>query len=264
MKSLAFLFMFIGLSATSQTLTKVDSFPLEAEAFIGKDSYQNIYFIRDMVLHKTGPLGEFVFRDYQLGRPASVDIINPLNVVLYFEEANTVVRVDNRLNEMERINFNAIDDFVNVGAAKNAGNNRLWIFNIDTQQLELYNYRSGSRLPISQPIPEEVIGLANDFNYCYLLTTRAIQKYNVYGSFISESRAENFEKIVQQNEWLLALKEGVLYLEAKLNEDTVILLNPINPQISENPILDLQLTQDFLYIYDGKFVHAYTLTKPKQ
>ena len=264
MKSIVFLFLFFGLAATAQTLTKVDSIPLDAEVFVGKDSYQNIYFIKDMVLHKTGPLGEFVFRDYQLGPPASVDIINPLNVVLYYEEANTVVMVDNRLNELERINFNTINDFVNVGAARNAGNNRLWIFNIDNQQLELYNYRSGLRLPISQPISEEVIGLANDFNYCYVLTTNAIQKYNVYGSFLSESGAENFEQIVQQNEWLFALKEGVVYLEAKLDEDTVILLSPINPAIPENPILNLQLTQDFLYIYDGNFVHSYTLTKPKQ
>ncbi len=264
MKSFAFLLLLVSLQLSSQTLSKVDSTPLEAEVFIGKDSYKNTYFLKDMVLHKTGPLGDFVFRDYQLGPLTSADIINPLNVVLFYRETNTVVLVDNRLNEVERINFNTLDDFVNLGAAKNAGNNRLWIMNIDTQQLELYNYRNGLRTVISQPITEEVIQLANDFNFCYVLTSESIQKYNIYGSFLSESHAEGFDKIAQQNQWLFALKDNQLYLEANLDPDTVLLLSPINPPISENPVKDLQLTQDFLYIYDGKFIHNYTLTKPKQ
>ncbi|MBT8262276.1 MAG: hypothetical protein KJO05_05605 [Bacteroidia bacterium] len=264
MKSLAFLFVFFVFNLSAQELKKADSRPLDAETFVGVDSYNNTYFIKDMVLHKTGPLGEFVFRDYQLGPVSSVDIINPLNVVVFYQEVNTVVLVDNRLNEIERINFNNLEEFVNVGAASNAGNNRLWIFNIDTQQLELYNYRGGGKILISQPISDDVLSMASDFNYCYLLTSKAIQKYNIYGSFLSELAVDDFQKIVQQNERLIALKNNELYYQALIDEDAVLLLSPIKLPLSENNIKDLQLTQEFLYIYDGLNIHSFTLTQPKQ
>jgi hypothetical protein len=264
MKSLAFLFVFLVFNLSAQELKKVDSRPLDADTFIGVDSYNNTYFIKDMVLHKSGPLGEFVFRDYQLGPVSSVDIINPLNVVVFYQEVNTVVLVDNRLNEIERINFNTLDEFVNVGAASNAGNNRLWIFNIDTQQLELYNYRGGGKIAISQPISDNVLNMASDFNYCYVLTSEAIQKYNIYGSFLSETTVADFEKMIQQNERLIAVKNNELYYEAVIDADTVILLSPIKLPLPENNIKDLQLTQDFLYIYDGLNIHSFTLTQPKQ
>ncbi|AVI50208.1 hypothetical protein C5O00_03095 [Pukyongia salina] len=264
MKSFAFLLLLCSATLSAQMLKKVDSRPLDVDTFVGIDSYKNTYFIKDMVLHKTGPLGDFVFRDFQLGPVSSVDIINPLNVVVFYEETNTVVLVDNRLNEIERISFNNLPQFINVAMATNAGNNQLWIFNIETQQLELYNYRSGRKTLISQPISSSVLGLASDFNYCYVLTTESIQKYNIYGSFLSETFAEGFEKIIQQNEQLIAVKNNEIHFQAQLDSDTVLLLNPLKVPLPENNVKDLQLTQDFLYIYDGLSVHSFTLTQPKQ
>ena len=93
-----------------------------------------------MVLYKEGGDGSFSFNDFQLGRLSSVDILNPLKVVLFYEDTNTVLLLDNRLNVIERIAFNNLMDFINVGNATNAGNSNLWIFNVDSQQLELFNY----------------------------------------------------------------------------------------------------------------------------
>ncbi len=264
MKSLAFLFVFLACTLSAQELKKVDSRPLEADTFIGIDSYNNTYFTKDMVLQKSGPLGDFVFRDYQLGPITSIDIINPLNVVVFYLEVNTVVLLDNRLNEIERINFNDLNEFVNVGSATNAGNNRLWIFNIDSQQLELYNYRSGLKTLISQPISDDVVSMASDFNYCYILTGKFLQKYNIYGSFLSETGMEGFEKVIQLKEQLIGLKDNALYYQAVIDTDTILLLSPLKLPLSENNIKDLQLTQEFLYIYDGLNIHSFTLTQPKQ
>ena len=114
---------------------------MKADMFVGLDSYQNTYFVKDKVLHKQGKDGNYIFNDFQLGDIASVDIINPLKIVVFYEDTNTVLFLDNKLNEIERLNFNEIAEFINLGCATNAGGNKLWIFNVDSQQLELYNYR---------------------------------------------------------------------------------------------------------------------------
>lgn len=264
MKHLNLFLFFISLQLFGQQMVEIDSQPLAADGFVGIDSYKNMYFTKEMVLHKKGPLGDFVFRDYQLGPITSVDIINPLNVVVFYEQVNTVLFLDNRLNEIERVNFNNLPEFINVGAASNAGNNRLWIFNIDTQQLELYNYRSGQKTLISQPIDANVISLASDFNYCWVLTSDAILSYNIYGSFLNEIRSEKNLRIVYQNNRLLAVSaNGISFFKNPVSKVEVSVVQLKLP-LPENTIKDLQLTQDFLYIYDGLNIRTFTLTKPKQ
>ncbi|MDC7994561.1 hypothetical protein [Altibacter sp. HG106] len=258
MKWLFTILLLSSMLTHSQELKLVASVPLVADQFIGIDAYDNTYFVQDMALRKEGPLGSFVFQDFQLGPLASVDIINPLNVVLFFEEANTVVFLDNRLNEIERLNFNTLTEFTNVGKVTNAGNNRLWLFNIDTQQLELYNYRSGRKTVVSQPFRGSVLEQASDFNYCYVLTDTSLYAFNIYGSILWKRPMEVATHVLQQDENLLLVSNGSLqwYPEGSSEPQAVY-----TPEIN---IKDLQLTVDFLYIYDGKKLHSFTLTQPKK
>jgi hypothetical protein len=241
-----------------QDLKLVSSIDLKVTSFVGIDSYKNAYTIKDRVLHKTGPDGNFVFNDYQLGNLTSVDIINPLKIVLFYEDMNTVVFLDNMLSEIERINFNNLAEYSNLSAATNAGNNRLWIFNIDSQQLELFNYRSNTKTTVSQPFAGKVFSQASNFNYCFTLTESKIRMFNVYGSLLSEIDAKGFTKIVQYEKNLIGLKDNELFFIIEKS------INPLKVPISENPIKDLQLTKDFLYIYDGNKLHTFSITQPKQ
>jgi len=138
-----------------------------------------------------------------------------------------------------------------------AANNSLWVFNIDAQQLESYNYRSNNKVLVSQPINGEILSQVSNYNYCFLLTEEKIRAYNIYGSLIAEITNEGFQKIIQFNENLVALKDNELYYIDKETREVTKLKTP------EISIKDLQLTQDFLYIYNGKQVHKYKLTLPK-
>ncbi len=265
MKKLFLLFLFFFQLGIAQSLTPISKIPFVADKFVGFDNYKNTYFIKDRVLHKQGPDGNFRFTDLQLGRINSVDIINPLKVVVFFQDTNTVVLLDNKLSEIERINFNNLPQFLNVSSATNAGNNSLWIFNVDTQQLELYNYGSKMQTLVSQPFPGKLISQASNFNYCFTLTEKHLRAFNIYGSILNEAPSEGYERIIQQNENLIALKENFLYYIpdfAKRNE--AISHEPVKLSLPEITIKDLQLTNDFLYIYDGENLHTFKLTLPTQ
>ena len=249
----------------AQEVKQLSSMPLQADSFVGVDSYKFTYFIKDRVLHKTGQDGDFVFNDLQLGQISSVDIINPLKVLIFFQDTNTVVLLDNKLSEIERISFNYLTNFINVASATNAENNSLWIFNVDSQQLELYNYRTKLHTVVSQPFPGKLLSQASNFNYCFMLTENKLRAFNIYGSLLKETEANDFEKVIQYNENLIALKENNLYYipyfagrNKERSSETFKL------ELPEITIKDLQLTKDFLYIYDGKSLHTFSLTIPKQ
>ena len=252
-----FLILILPFLSWSQEATYVEHSDLDADTFIGIDSYNDLFYIQDQVLYKKTEADLFNFKDFQLGMIQSVDIINPMNIVVYYADFNTVVLLDNKLTEIERINFNNLSEFINTSTSTLAANTSLWVFNIDSQQLESYNYRSKNKVLVSQPIQGEVLSQVSNYNFCFVLTDEKIRAYNIYGSLIAEIENEGFVKIVQLNENLIALKDNELYyIDKKTKEITKIKSPEIN-------IKDLQLTQDFLYIYDGKQVHTFKLTLPK-
>ncbi len=257
MRILFFLLM-VCPALWSQQFALTEKTAIDADRFFGYDSYKHLYFSKNGALHKQGELGKFLFQDFQLGPITSVDIINPLNVVVFYAEVNTVVFLDNRLNEKERVNFNDLPSFLNISLATNAGNNRLWVFNIDTQQLQLFHYRTMQETIVSQPLRGKVISETSDFNQCTLLTETNIRRINNYGSLIFDFPLEGFKKLVQHQDLLLGVKDNSLFrIEANS-------IKELSLELVENPIKDLQLTQEFLYIYDGKLLYSFSLTPPKK
>ncbi len=264
MKLWALLFVLTSVTCFAQQPKATQQLPLTAQTYIGTDAYNNNYFIEEMAFYKKGPDGNFVFKDFSLGALETVDIINPLKIMSFYQQTNTVVFVDNRLNEVERISFNNLQQFVNISAAGNAGNNRVWLFNTDNQQLELFDYRLERKLQTSLPMEGNLVAMASNFNYCYLLFKDKLITYNVYGSFLSEVPIENGATITQNDEdvWVVKNNEVFRYAEPGLNSPT----KPSEAKkiaLPEITVKQLHLTQDFLYIYDGKTLHQFTNKQPK-
>ena len=249
-----FTFVLLPLLVFSQEITLVETSYLDAEKFIGIDFHDNTYYIKDQILFKKSNDSVFNFKDFQLGEIYSVDISNPLNIAVYYQDFNVVILLDNKLSEIERINFNAIYEFINTSQVSIAANTSLWAFNLDSQQLELYNYRNQNKTTVSQPLNGEVIQQVSNINYCFLMTEKYIRAYNIYGSLIIEIPNEGYQKISQINENLIAKKDNNLYYINKETQETSKIKSP------EISIKDLQLTQEFLYIYDGNKVSKFKLT----
>lgn len=265
MKSTLFLVIFLSsfCVGNAQILNFQHSASLDADRFIGFDSYKNLYFIKKRVLYKKGKDGDFQFNTLNLGRISSVDILNPLKVVLFFEDTNTAVLLDNKLNEIQQIAFHQLPEFLNAESASTASNNSLWVFNSDSQQLELFNYKTKSKTAVSRPFPGKYVSQASNFNYCFILTKNKLRAYNIYGSFLNEIPLEGFEKIIQRNENVIALKDNQLYFfrdfakhSSEISEEPFVLTF----SEFEISVKDLQYSGDFLYIYDGQNLHTFTLT----
>lgn len=118
---------------------------------------------------------------------------------------------------------------------------------------------------VSQPFPGKLISQASNFNYCFILTENKLREFNRYGSLISEFEMTGFEKIVHHNKNIIALKENGLFLVINdpINIENRTIM-PINLTISENNIKDLYLTEDFLYIYDGKNLQTFSYKLSKK
>lgn len=255
-------FLFISCSFTSfaqseTTLISIETIPLKAERFIGIDSYSDLYYIKNRTLFKQTKTESFQFKDFQLGAMGSVDILNPLKITVFFPDYQTAVILDNKLNELKRISFAMEPPFLNIKNATTANDNRLWTFNEDNQQLELFNYRDKVNQQLSRPLSENYKSHKSNFNFCYLLTDTKLRLYNIYGSLLKSIPSNGIQKMALSNDKLLILKnDSVFLLTENLSKEEPIKSPDLN-------IKDLYLSDEFLYIYDGELIHKMKLTQTK-
>jgi len=158
-----------------------------ADHFYGLDDFNNVYYSKNNVFYKRGLLSSKAtssqqFYDVQLGELSSVDLINPLKILLFYRDTQTVVLLDNRLNESLRIQLSELKPYRYFEFVSLAGERQLWLYNMDQQRLEVFDYTQNKLILSSPVIQDNVNHLLSDYNYCHLITDLGVLSYNKYGS----------------------------------------------------------------------------------
>lgn len=239
-------------------LSLENSTNLKTERFVGVDSYNSIYTIKGRTLFKTTANNTIEYAALSLGSIYDVDLINPLKITVFYKESNTVVILDNTLNEITRVNFSSLENPKNVSHATTAGDRRLWIFNSDFQQIELFDYRLNMVLVEFPPIREIPEVLASNFNLCWVILDNTLFTYTIYGGLADEKQiAYNFEKLTSHKDFLIGLYKNQLFTQDKDTFD----FEPL--KISENDIEEFSLIGRKLYIYNGEALQEFSIKPTK-
>lgn len=247
---------FYLVSQNLEIASAKDSTAYSADSFLGADQFNNLYFSKDLTLHKFSNGKVYQYQNLQFGAIESIDLLNPLEITVFYKQFNAVVILDNNLNPIQNISFNNSTQFKSVTFATTASKHKIWIFNQLNQQLELFDYSENSSLKIGLPIPEEVIDMKSNYNFCWVLTTNHLYKFNTYGSLLSKTAFENGISLQLFQGSIVVEKNNNFILPDTLEAKVVI------PQNKKFYSKDIFLTDNYLYIYhDSKIVLKYPILK---
>tara|TARA_R110002049_G_scaffold9962_2_gene49644 strand:+ start:5980 stop:6759 length:780 start_codon:yes stop_codon:yes gene_type:complete len=256
MKHFIYLFLFFSSSIFSQEIigiSPIKNIDLQTERLVSIDNFGTTYFIDKNVFHKQNTTKTITYNNLQLGDITTAGVFNPLKINLFYKDFNTVVILDNRLAEIFKIDFNTKQPYRNISFISTGHDNTLWLFNQDTQELELYDYKSNTTRVVTLPIQDRILDMTSNYNYCYLLTENQLLTYNYFGSLIAKTKNEGYTAISESNENLFLKKENSLFYLKKNTKNAL----PI-----ELPNLLIQrffVTNETLYIYDSEILHQYQL-----
>lgn len=141
----------------------VSSFP-KAITYLAYDAFDNCYTVENNIFQKNKGKEKWEYKNVSLGKITKVDIQNPLKIVLFYEDFNTVILLDNQLNESQRINFLDFPTPINATAIGIASQNQLWVYNSLSQQIGRYDYLKKEYKTISTPLPTKIKYYTTDFN----------------------------------------------------------------------------------------------------
>ncbi|GAA3585074.1 hypothetical protein GCM10022395_36360 [Snuella lapsa] len=244
----------LALSAQQPIETKfIKKTSLQTESLVSIDNFKTFYFLNASVLEKKDPDKTITYSNVQLGDITSANTYNPLKINIFYRDFNTVVILDNRLAEIFKIDFNNLTPYKSISHVSTGHDNTLWVFNQDTQQLELYDYKANTTRTKTLPIASTVMDLKSNYNYCWLLTNTHLYIYNYFGSLIRKIENNGFTSMVETNGNLVLKKDNVLYFLKKNTE-------AFHPIATPNLLIkQFFVTNETLYIYNDKTLSEYQI-----
>jgi hypothetical protein len=186
----------------------------DAALFLEKDAFGNSYTLLDNEFRKENKSQKFQYRNLALGKIEQVDLQNPLQIVLFYKTMNSVVLLDNQLNETIKINFSETNPELLPQWVSLASQNRLWLFDLATQKLGLYDYQKKNFQPISVQFEIPIKFSQSDYNYFYWIdTNQNWQVSNLYGKINFLGKIPEFDKIqIISSKQILLKKDNILSL----------------------------------------------------
>ncbi|GLB51092.1 hypothetical protein NBRC110019_01310 [Neptunitalea chrysea] len=240
-----FLFSIANYGQSTVSYLKKDSLNFKASAFYGVDDFENFYYSQGNTLIKQQKQTITSYNNILLDSISSVDILNPLRITVLYKKFNTVVILDNALNEFYKINFSLNGSFKNIQFATTGSSQNIWVFDTNTQQLELYNYQTEQSTKIGFPIHEKVLDMKSNYNFCWVLSDKFIYQYNTYGSLLTKIPCTNGKLLISDKKDIMVVVNNQIL---QLNNSELTPINIDTDNFSEY----VSLNRDNLYIYQEK------------
>ncbi|WP_433834941.1 hypothetical protein [Flavobacterium anhuiense] len=222
-----------------------------SDEFLGYDAFGYSYQITNNVFSKIKGKEIFEYKNVSLGKITKVDLQNPLKIMLFYEDFNSVVLLDNQLNKMTEINFSQNATPIVVSAIGMSTQNQLWIYNTLNQQIGLFDYLKNEYKTVSIPLTEPIHYYQTDFNTFYWIDKKNNWfSCDIFGKITSLGKITDFDKIaiIGPLQYLFS-KDHLMYYKG---------FNKSNPEaISEIKILEK--TFDNFY-YKDQILSIFTAT----
>ncbi len=242
--------------------TKIESIEFVAQNFIGVDSYGNYFYESENILYKKNATSTLHYQNLSLGKIKNVDIINPLKIVVFYENFNTVVLLDNQLNEIQKITFSnsQITDSHSIlaSAIGLSGQNKMWVFDVNEQQINLYDFGTQKTRKIGNPIQHDIIYYQTDFNnFQWIDNQNNWFLCSIFGEVKFKAKIDSFDEIqFSDNSDLFFSKENALFYR---NTNTNQLYEI---EIVEKSFKKFYYNDQILTIFTNKGITNYKITLP--
>ena len=238
--------------------TKINQFGYNADLFLGFDQFRYYYFVKNNVFSITKNGTSLEYKNIALGEVTHIDRQNPLKIVLFYENFNTVILLDNQLNELQKINLTEITSPIIATAVGLASQNRLWIYNNLTQQIGFLDYLKNTFQTITPPFEGKIKYYESDFN-SFQWIDEQLNWYScdVFGKITTLGKIPDFDQVqIISNQSVLFTKGDLFYFYDVDKNKT-------------SPIENVKKTFDNFYfkdqilsIFTNQEIHNYKITIP--
>lgn len=263
MKKILLLLLFSHLILNAQELSipvkLLSNTKAGTETFMGTDAFGAKYTIVDNEFRKEVNGKTVKYKNLSYGDIFKADIQNPLQIVLFYKKFNAVVLLDNQLNEIIRINFSRLPQPLISEAASLAAQNRLWLYDITTQQIGLFDINQLSFKTITPQLSELLKYYQSDYNYFYWVdAAHHCYAVNLFGKVTQLGTVPDYEQLQFVSGTAVLIKK-----ENKLQFFNMQAGNSKQVDIVEKSFDSFYYKDQILTIFTNNEINHYQITLPE-
>jgi hypothetical protein len=247
----------LGFSQNTIPSEKLDSNAWEIDNYLGFDNQNNQYGIKNNVIIKRSTT-DFEYKNIGLGKITHIDFQNPLQIVIFYKNFNTVVLLDNQLNELKRIDFNLNPELIQLEAVGLSAQNQLWIYDGITNRIGLYNITNDHLKWISTPIKSGIKNYFSDYTFFYWINdTNQLFSSTIYGTINTLGTVPKHDKMqLLSNSTALYFHENEIYFYEITKERSSKI------KLTENFVGNFFFKDGILAIFTQNIITNYKLILP--
>jgi hypothetical protein len=257
---LLLLLPFVSAFSQEQSLKAqyISTQKIDSDTFIGFDGLENLYYIKNNIFYKKYKEELWQYKNLSLGKITKVEIQNPLKIVLFYENFNTIVTLDNQLNETQKINFSENEIPILVAATGIASQNRLWIYNSLSQQIGLFDYLKNTYLSITPSFQGNIKYYSSDFNTFQWIDDK-LNWYScdVFGKISTLGKVLNFDQIQIITEQVLVFSKDEKLLLQDLSKNSIYTIENVKKSFK-----NFYYKDQILSIFTNQEIINYKITIP--
>lgn len=218
------------------------------------DDYGNIYAFKkeDFSFVKYDSLGKQIGK-MMLVTPYKVQSVqNPLNIVLFSENAQQIKFIDQNLNEIQSIELSQKFGFVRNAYAEDL--QKVWLLDEAKNLLLYYNFRDGI-LMNSFPVNFKLDDIKDILVYnskLYILRENAFEVYNFNSQKLEDYRVEQGKRLNRENDEVYVIGSHNIYKYISPREFKNIFHRKDANIVDKNHLHFLALIADKFYLYKIK------------
>ncbi len=216
------------------------------------------YYSNNNVFYKKTKLTEFDYTNLSLGNLHKVDLYNPLQIVLFYQDFNTIILLDNQLNETHRIDGNKQESILNFENVGLASRNQIWFYDFMTQKIGLYDFNSNTYKFVSTPIKNKIIYYKTDYNYFYWIDEENMfYNSSIFGKIKTLGKVPPFEliEVFDTTNYLYSFQGNLYFFNTEQNKTYEI-------SISEKSFDNFYYKNGILSIFTPNKVINYLIQLP--
>jgi hypothetical protein len=231
---------------------------LDIDVFVGFDGMGNLYYIKNNVFYKKNKNELWQYKNVSLGKITKIDFQNQLKIMLFYENFNTIILLDNQLNETQKINFSENETLIVVSATGIASQNRLWIYNRLTQQIGLFDFFKNTFQSITPSFEGDLKHYETAFNsFQWVDDKMNWYSCDVFGKINLWGKMADFDKIqVIGNQKVMFSKERKIFV-ANLKTNHIYPIENV-----ENSFLNFYYKDKILSIFTKQVITNYKIVIP--
>jgi hypothetical protein len=135
-----------------------------------EDGLGNEYTIKNNEISKKEGNRIFKYKNIVLGNITRIDIVNPLQTLVYYKNQNVVVILDKYLSEINTLKLQFLFPEIQNSYAGLANQNQIWLYDLNSKRIILYSILNENLRYITPNINEEICWIESNLNYLLFLT----------------------------------------------------------------------------------------------